>query len=288
MQTFLFTDIEGSTRLWEEHPEEMAAALVRHDAILTGAVTNARGHLVKATGDGILARFDSAVDALAAAIDAQRALRAEGWGVTGPLRVRMGVHTGESEERGGDYFGPTMNRTARIMAAGHGGQVLFSAAAAGLVDGRLPRGASLRDLGIHRLKDLTLPEHLFQLVHDDLESEFPPPVTLDFRPHNLPLQTTEFFGRGAEIATINAMLDSPGTRLLTLTGPGGAGKTRLALQVAAEQIERFGDGVFFVDLSSERAPDAAYEAVARALAFPVSGGGEPLQILRSRLRDREV
>ena len=288
MQTFLFTDIEGSTRLWEEHPEQMAPALARHDRILTSAIEKAAGQVIKATGDGMLARFDTAPDALSAAIDAQKGLGAEPWGTIGSLRVRMGIHTGESEQRDGDYFGPTMNRTARIMAAGHGGQVLFSGMAARLVDGRLPHGATLRDLGIHRLKDLTQPEHLYQLVHDELESQFPALTTLDSRPHNLPLQATEFFGRSAEISTIDAMLRSPGTKLVTIVGPGGAGKTRLGLQVAAEQIERFADGVFFVDLSAERNPDAAYEAIVRALALSVAAGGNPLQILRSRLRDKAM
>jgi predicted ATPase len=198
------------------------------------------------------------------------------------------VHTGESQERNGDYFGPTLNRTARIMAAGHGGQVLFSSTAAAMVADRLPAGSSLRDLGLHRLKDLTLPEHLYQLVHDDLDDEFPPPNTLDSRPHNLPMQTTEFFGREAELSTIGAMLRSSATRLVTITGPGGAGKTRLGLQVAAEQFDRFPDGVFFVDLSSERAPEAAYEAMVRALALPLSGGGAPLQILKAGLRDKAM
>ena len=288
MQTFLFTDIEGSTRLWEEHPDQMAPALARHDAILTAAILRAGGQVIKATGDGILARFDTAPDAVTAAIDAQRTLGTEPWGGIGSLRVRMGIHTGESEQRDGDHFGPTMNRTARIMASGHGGQVLFSALAAGLLHDQLPAGAALRDLGIHRLKDLIQPEHLFQLVHTELPSEFPPPTTLDARPHNLPLQATEFFGRTAEISAIDAMLRSPGTKLVTIAGPGGAGKTRLALQVAAEQIERFADGVFFVDLSAERDPDAAYEAIVRTLALPMTSGGDPLQILRSRLRDKEL
>ncbi|HJQ94326.1 MAG TPA: adenylate/guanylate cyclase domain-containing protein [Acidimicrobiia bacterium] len=288
MQTFLFTDIEGSTRLWEEHPDQMAAALARHDAILTAAILVAEGQVIKATGDGMLARFESAPAALVAAIESQKALGLEPWGAIGSLKVRMGIHTGESEQRDGDYFGPTMNRTARIMASGHGGQVLFSGMTASLVDGRLPEGAGFRDLGTHRLKDLTQPEHLFQLVHDRLESEFPALATLDSRPHNLPLQATEFFGRSSEISTIDAMLRAPGTKLVTITGPGGAGKTRLGLQVAAEQIERFAGGVFFVDLSAERDPDAAYEAIVRTLALPVSGGGDPLQILRSRLRDKEM
>jgi len=288
MQTFLFTDIEASTRLWEEHPDEMAPALARHDAILIEAVDQAKGKVLKTTGDGMIAVFDSVDEAITAGIQAQKTLSAETWGPTGPLRVRMGVHSGDTENRDGDYFGPAMNRTARIMSAGHGGQVLLSGVAAGLASGRLPRGAVLRDLGTHRLKDLTLPEHLYQLVLDDLESEFPPPITLDARPHNLPLQNTEFLGRANELAAIQVMLESPNTRLLTIAGPGGAGKTRLGLQVAAEQLDRFRDGVFFVDLSADRDPAAAFETIVRALALPVSGGGEALQILKSRLRDRQM
>jgi predicted ATPase/class 3 adenylate cyclase len=288
MQTFLFTDIEASTHLWEEHPDEMPAALARHDAILFGAVSEAQGKVVKTTGDGMIAVFDSIDGAVAATIHGQKALSAEPWGPSGPLRVRMGVHVGDAESRDGDYFGPALNRTARIMAAGHGGQVLFSAAVAGLARGRLPVGATLRDLGIHRLKDLTLPEHLYQLVHDDLDSEFPAPITLDARPHNLPLQSTEFLGRGNELAAIQLMLESPNTRLLTIAGPGGAGKTRLGLQLAGEQLDRFRDGVFFVDLSAARDPGAAFEAIVHVLDLSVSGGGDSLQILKSRLRDRQM
>lgn len=288
MQTFLFTDIESSTRIWEEHPEEMASALARHDAILNEAVDHYGGRVLKTTGDGLVAVFESVADTVTATIDAQRALTAEQWGSTGPLRVRMGVHAGDTHSRDGDYFGPVMNRAARIMAAGHGGQVLLSAVAAGLAEGRLPTGALLRSLGTHRLKDLTLPEHLYQLVHQDIETEFPAPLTLDARPHNLPLQVTEFLGRSNELAAIQIMLESANSRLLTITGPGGAGKTRLGLQVAAELMDRFRNGVFFVDLSAERDPDAAFETIVRALELPTSGGGDPLQILKSRLRDRQM
>ena len=288
MQTFLFTDIEGSTRHWEDQPIGMAAALARHDSILTDAIGQAQGTLLKTTGDGVVARFDTAADAIAATIAAQRTLGAEIWGVTGPLRVRMGIHAGETESRNGDFFGPSMNRAARIMAAGHGGQVLVSGVAAELATGHLPQDAALRDLGMHRLKDLTIPEHLYQLVHPDIDSEFPAPVTLDSRPHNLPLQATEFLGRSNELAAIQVMLESPNTRLLTLAGPGGAGKTRLGLQVAAEQLDRFEDGVFFVDLSAESDPDSVFEAIVQALELPVLGGGGALQILKSRLRDRQM
>jgi predicted ATPase/class 3 adenylate cyclase len=288
MQTFLFTDIEASTRLWEEHPAEMTGALARHDAILARSIETMNGAVLKSTGDGLIAVFTGGGDAIAASLDAQRALASESWESTGPLRVRMGIHTGESESRDGDYFGPVMNRAARIMAAGHGGQVLLSAVAATSARDRLPPGATLRDLGTHRLKDLTLPEHLYQLVHDDIPTEFPEIRTLDSRPHNLPVQMTAFLGRENELVAIGAMLESPATRLLTITGPGGAGKTRLGLQVGAEQLDRFRDGAFFVDLSAERDPDAAYEAIVRTLELPVSGGGDPLQVLKARLRDRQM
>ena len=176
--TFLFTDLEGSTRLWEQLPEAMKDALARHDAILRAAIEASGGHVVKATGDGMMAVFGSACDAAAASLAAQRDLAAGPWAETGPLRVRMGVHAGQAEERAGDFFGPTVNRTARIMAAGHGGQVLLSASAGALASERLPAGAGLLDLGEHRLKDLGRPEHLFQLVHPDLASSFPPLAAL--------------------------------------------------------------------------------------------------------------
>ena len=237
MQTFLFTDIEGSTRLWEEHGDAMAAALARHDEILNQAVAQAGGSVLKTTGDGMIAVFDSVSDSLSAAVDSQGGLEQEQWGPTGPLRVRMGIHSGDTESREGDYFGPAMNRAARIMAAGHGGQVLVSGTAS--ASGYLPPGVQLRDLGMHRLKDLTEPEHLYQVIHEGLRSDFPAPRTLDGRPNNLPQQATEFLGREDELEAIHLMLESPTTRLLTITGPGGAGKTRIGLQVAADELDRF-------------------------------------------------
>jgi len=264
----------------------MSVALARHDEILTGAVDDAGGSVLKTTGDGLIAVFDSVSDSLSAALDSQRALEEEQWGPTGSLRVRMGIHTGDTESREGDYFGPAMNRAARIMAAGHGGQVLVSGTAA--ASGYLPPGVQLRDLGMHRLKDLTEPEHLYQVMHEGLRSDFPAPRTLDGRPNNLPQQTTEFLGREDELAAIHLMLDSPTTRLLTVTGPGGAGKTRIALQAAAEELDRFPEGVFFIDLSSERDPDTVFDAVARALEVPVSGGSDTLEVLGARLRDSHM
>src|SRR3954469_24821232 len=176
---FLFTDIEGSTRLWEEQPAAMTAALARHDAILRAAIEAAGGRVVKTTGDGMMAVFGFAYGAAAAAIAAQEALLSEAWEATGPLRVRMAVHAGEAERRGDDFFGPTVNRTARIMSAGHGGQVLLSAAAAALAVDDLPEGASLRDLGEYRLRDIGRPERVFQLQHPSLAANFPPLTTLD-------------------------------------------------------------------------------------------------------------
>src|SRR5262245_29006902 len=286
--TFLFADLESSTRLWERFPDAMPGALERHDEILRAAVADANGTLLKATGDGLMAVLSSASDGVLACLEAQRRLGGEAWGATGPLRVRMGLHVGEAQERAGDFFGPSVNRAARIMSAGHGGQVLLSARAADLARGRLPAEASLRDLGEHRLKDLSRPEHIFQLVHPALQSEFPPLMTLTHRPNNLPAPTSLFLGREAQLAMLRDLLDSGDLRLVTLTGPGGIGKTRLALQAAADQIDRFEDGVFFVDLSSIREPDAALAAIVRCLGLTPHGGEPPLETLTRELRDRQL
>jgi predicted ATPase/class 3 adenylate cyclase len=283
MLAFLFTDIEGSTRLWELHPDRMAQALERHDFILRTAVESRGGTLVKTTGDGVMAVFPDAREALASSVDAQLGLGAEPW-PDEPLRVRMGVHAGEAVAREGDFFGPAVNRTARIMTAAHGGQILASGAAVAM---GAPDEIGLRDLGIHRLRDLTDPEHLFQVTHPDLIASFPPPTTLDTHPNNLPFQTTEFFGRGRELDAIQGMLGDPSVRLITLTGPGGSGKTRLAVQVAAEVLDLFSDGVFFVDVSQDRQPEAVYESILRTVAGP-GGDGDALQTAKTRLRDREL
>src|SRR5437588_2138479 len=166
--TFLFTDVEGSTRLWEQHPDSMRDALGQHDAILRSAVESSHGQVVKTTGDGLHAVFASAVDCVNACLRAQRGLAQESWGETGPIRVRMGLHAGEAAAREGDYYGPAVNRAARIMSAAHGGQVLLSSTAAGLVMDQLPDGSTLRDLGEHQLKDLGRAERVFQLIHPGL------------------------------------------------------------------------------------------------------------------------
>ncbi len=201
--TFLFTDIEGSTTRWEHHRQAMQAALARHDTILHAAVQAHGGHVFKTMGDAFYAVFAAAPDALHAALVAQRAFAAEVWPAeTGSLRVRMALHTGATEQRDNDYFGPPLNRVARLLAAGHGGQVLLSAAVQELVRDYLPPGTALRDLGEHRLKDLIRPEHLFQLVAPGLPAGFPPPRTLEHQPNNLPLQLTPFIGRERELAAI--------------------------------------------------------------------------------------
>src|SRR5918997_3674657 len=231
--TFLFTDVEGSTKLWERYPEAMRASMARHDEVLLGLMESSGGFVFKTVGDAFCVAFPSAPHALEAALAAQRALLSEGQEKTGPLRVRMALHTGSADERGGDYFGPPVNRVARLLSAGHGGQVLLSSATKELVRDTLPEGASLTDLGERRLKDLFRPERVFQLTAPGLPAEFPPLRTLESRPNNLPLQPTPLVGREREVGESADRVQSEGARLLTLTGTGGTGKTRLALQAAA-------------------------------------------------------
>jgi class 3 adenylate cyclase len=258
--TFLFTDLAGSTRLWEQFPEAMQPARARHDAILRGAVASHDGHIVKSTGDGIHAVFATAHDALDAAVDAQATLAGESWGETGPLVVRMGLHTGETELRDGDYYGSAANRAARLMSVAHGGQVVVS-----LATEELARDGDYEfiDLGEHRLRDLTRAERIFQLNHAALRAEFPPLRSLDAYPGNLPLQLTSFVGREDEFRTIAKAFES--TRLVTLTGVGGVGKTRLAMQAAAEMLPRFADGAWFCELATASDEDAMSQVVATTL-----------------------
>jgi len=286
--TFMFTDLEGSTQLWEQFPELMQPALERHDALLRTAVESSNGQVVKTTGDGLMAFFPSALDGVNACLKAQHSLKDELWGETGPLKVRMGLHVGEALPRGGDYFGPTVNRAARLMSVAHGGQVLLSAVTVNLVSDRLPEGISLLDLGEHRLKDLEHPEHIFQLLHPDLEADFPPLASLDLRPNNLPAQATPLIGREAELGEIMKRLNSDGARLLTLTGPGGIGKTRLALQAAADLIERFEDGVFLVDLAPINDPEAVPTAIARVVGIRDTSDRPLLDELKEQLRAKAM
>jgi len=266
----------------------MQPALERHDALLRSAVESSNGQVVKTTGDGLMAYFDSALDGINACLKAQRSLKDETWGETGPLKVRMGLHVGEAQPRGGDYFGPTVNRAARLMSVAHGGQVLLSAVAVDLVADLLPDGASLLDLGEHRLKDLERPEHIFQLLHPDLTIDFPPLVSLDLRPNNLPAQATPLIGRETELGEIMKRMSSDGVRMLTLTGPGGIGKTRLALQAAAELVDRFEDGVYLVDLAPIRDPEAVPAAIARVVGIRDTSDRPLLDELKEQLRTKRL
>ena len=287
--TFLFTDIEGSTRLWERDAAAMQAALDRHDSILSKIIEGHGGHVFKTVGDAFCAVFVTASDALEAALEAQRELSAEGWdGNIGPLRVRMALHAGAATERGGDYFGPPLNRVARLLAAAHGGQVLLSTAIRELLGDRLPEGVRLRDLGKRRLKDLVWPERIFELVAPDLPSGFPPLKTLDERLNNLPVQPTPLVGREKEIAEVGGLLRDEGVRLLTLTGPGGTGKTRLGLQVAAELLDEFERGVLFVALASIADPGLVAPAIAGALESGETSGRPSGEQLTDHLRDKEM
>lgn len=284
--TFLFTDIEGSTRLWERHPDAMGLALARHDGILRDAVSAHGGWVFKTIGDAFCAAFPTAHDALAAAVAAQRALGAGEWGQTGPPLVRMALHTGAAEERDGDYFGPALNRVARLLAAAHGGQTLLSLATQELVRDSLPPDVSLRDLGERRLKDLARPERIFQAAADGLRADFPPLRSLENLPNNLPAQLTSFVGREREMAAVKAqVLAAP---LLTLTGTGGTGKTRLSLQVAADVLDQFPDGVWLVEFATISDPDLVPEALASALGLREEPGQPLTETLASFLRAKNA
>jgi predicted ATPase/class 3 adenylate cyclase/Tfp pilus assembly protein PilF len=286
--TFLFTDVEGSTSLWERTPKAMSEALSRHDEILRTTIEAHNGHVFKTVGDAFHATFSAAPDALEAALEAQRVLLHEAWDLTGPLRVRMALHTGPAEERDGDYFGPSLNRVARLLSAGHGGQILLSLATRELVGDRLPDESGLRDLGERRLKDLSRPEHVFQITASGLRSEFPPLKTLDIRRNNLPAQPTPLVGRERELEEVLALLRSTHVRLLTFTGPGGTGKTRLGLQAAAELTDEVEDGVFFVALASVADPKLVAPAITRTLGLTESGNQPAEELLEGYLRDKQV
>jgi predicted ATPase/class 3 adenylate cyclase len=286
--TFLFTDLESSTRLWQQFPEAMKTVLARHDDIVRAAVEDFNGQIVKTTGDGFHAAFTSVQDGLIASLHAQQSLIEETWEETGPLRVRMGLHIGEAQQRGGDYYGTVVNRAARLMSAANGGQVLLSAAVASIVADQLPDGVSLLDLGEHRLKDLQRPEHIFQLVHPGLPSDFPAISSLNQMPNNLPSQPTVFVGRQEELGEIKKLLTSDTVRLLTLIGPGGTGKTRLALQSGAELIDRFVDGTYFIDLAPISDPNSILATIARAIGLSETSNGSMLDDLKGQLREKTI
>jgi predicted ATPase/class 3 adenylate cyclase len=287
--TFLFTDIEGSTKLWEKSPRGMQVALIRHDAVLWEAIERHGGFVFKTVGDAFCAAFPTALGALEAALAAQRGLFSEAWGAEiGTLRARMALHTGATHERDGDYFGPPVNRVARLLSAGHGGQILLSSSTQELVRDHLPAATHLRYLGEKRLKDLSRPERIFQLTTPALPSEFPPLKTLESHTNNLPLQATPLVGREREVEAVCGLLRSSETRLLTLLGPGGTGKTRVGLQVAAELADDFEDGVFFVPIAAITDPTLVAPTIARVLGLS-EGGAQPLEeLLEGYLRDRQT
>jgi predicted ATPase/class 3 adenylate cyclase len=286
--TLLFTDIQGSTRLWEAEPEPMATALRRHDQILRSAVEAAGGYVFKTVGDAFCAAFWTPQAAIGAALTAQRELGRESWPTSRPIRVRMGLHTGACEERDRDYFGPVVNRSARLEAAAHGGQVLVSGATAELLADSLPDGVSVHDLGLHRLKDLGRPEQVFQLVAESLQATFPPLASLDNPelPNNLPTLVSAFVGREAELAEVRELISS--ARLVTLTGAGGSGKTRLALQASAELIGKIPDGVWLAELAPLTDGDQIPFAVAAALGIQDQGSPTLTSTISEALADHHA
>ncbi len=284
--TFLFSDIEGSTRLWEQMPERMQPALARHDAIARAAVVEHRGEVVKSTGDGIHAAFERAADALAAALQMQLAL-ADPDATDGlPLSVRCGLHAGTHQKRDNDFYGPEVNRAARVMSVAHGGQTLLSRAVAERVGTALPAEVSLRDLGRVRLRDLSSPEHVYQVLHPKLRADFPPLRSLEATPNNLAQQLNSFIGREREAAEVKAMLGA--NRLVTLLGMGGIGKSRLSVQLGAEVMDTFPDGVWLIELAPLSDPQLVPQAVASVLGVKEEAGRPVIDALLKFVRDRAL
>ena len=282
--TLLFSDIEGSTRLWEEDPARMREALGAHNEILRSTITAHHGHVFKTVGDSFCAVFADAGDAVTAAIAAQHAL--SGSENVGTISVRMAVHSGTLEEDEGDYVGPAVNRVARLLAIGHGGQVLVSGVTTDLVQGALPTQATLRDLGEHRLRDLARPEHVYQLLAPDLAPDFPPLRSLQVLPNNLPPQLSTFVGREMETTAITALIAQH--RLVTLVGPGGVGKTRLSLQVAANLLDGSGDGVWFIELAPLTKGEYVPSTVALSLGLTLALEGDPVESLVRALKTKQM
>ena len=268
--TFLFTDVEGSTRRWEADADAMRIALAAHDEVLRSAIEAHGGFMFKHTGDGVCAAFASPTSAVDAAVAAQRELE---------LPVRMGIATGEAELRDGDYFGAVLNRAARVMAAGHGGQILLAESTAVLLS-----GVDLVDLGPRRLRDLPTPVEVFQVRAPGLRTEFPPLRALDATPGNLRPPTTSFIGRESEVAEVQAALRAH--RLVTLTGVGGVGKTRLATEVAAQLTDEFPDGVWFFELAAVTDPAAVPDAVAAVLGITQQPGKSVVESVAAALEGR--
>ena len=286
--TFVMTDIEGSTRLWAEAPEAMRTALARHDAIAADVIAEHGGFLIKPRGEGdsTFSVFGRPTDAVAAACALQTALTSEPWPQGAPLRVRIAVHTGEADLGVDDYYGIAVNRCARLRSIGHGRQVLVSESTAGLVRELLSEDVILRDLGFQRLRDLAEPERVSQLLHPGLPADFPALRTIDLVPNNLPYQVSTFIGRDAEMTQIRELLRD--TRLLTLTGAGGVGKTRLALQAAAEMLYEYPDGVWLVELAALSDGGLVLQSVASALGVREEPGRPLAESVLAHLSKRSV
>ncbi|HXW51756.1 MAG TPA: adenylate/guanylate cyclase domain-containing protein [Candidatus Acidoferrales bacterium] len=284
--TFLFTDIEGSTQRWEQHREAMDAAVKRHDQLLRSVIERHNGYVFKTVGDAVCATFARVSDAISASVDAQRELNREDFSAVDGLRIRAGIHTGEASERGGDYFGPAVNRVARLMSIGHGGQILLSGVTRDLAHNDLPKGATLVDLGSHRLKDLAEPEQVWQLSIENLPSIFPQLHSLDEFPNNLSVQTTSFRGREQDLEEAKVLLGQH--HVLTLTGSGGVGKTRLAVQVGAELLDQFPDGVWFADMAPITDPELVSSVVASALSIEQVQGKRVDELIPQRLKRKKL
>jgi predicted ATPase/class 3 adenylate cyclase len=284
--TFLFADIEGSSRLWEQDAERMQPALARHDAIARAAVVNNRGVVVKMIGDGVHAAFDDPLDAVRATLELQRRIAVLEGENGVPLRVRCGLHAGVHERRDNDYFGVAVNRAARITGAAHGGQILLSNAVVALLADRLPASVELRDLGNVRLRGLLTPEHVFQIVHPELRNDFPPLRSLEGIPNNLPQQVTSFVGRERELEEVKRLLAN--TRLLTLTGVGGLGKTRLSLHIAGDVLENYPDGVWLAEFAALTDGARVAQAVASAIGIKEEAGRPVQEALVKFVADRRL
>lgn len=293
--TYLFSDIEGSTRLWEQQPELMRPALARHDTLARDVVVRHRGDVVKMTGDGVHAAFADALDAVAAVLELQQAMVAPpllspdiapDTAPALPLHVRFGLHAGSDERRDNDYFGPAVNRAARIMSVAHGGQVLVSQAVADLVRDRLPAEIALRDLGNVRLRDLASAERIYQVVHPSLRADFPALRSLEATPNNLAQQLNSFIGRERETAEVRELLGA--NRLVTLLGMGGIGKSRLSVQLGADALDDYPDGVWLVELAPLSDPLLVPQAVASVLGVKEEAGRPVLEALVRFVRDRQL